>query len=84
MGKISLVLKPTHAFIASRGQTDDERTNDGVVSLASARWPNDLAEASWPADHLAQIGHDLDTLDLRSTFDHKAAFDRIVQRATAA
>ena len=84
MGKISLVLKPTHAFIASRGQTDDERTNDGVVSLASARWPNDLAEAIWPADHLAQIGHDLDTLDLRSTFDHKAAFDRIVQRATAA
>lgn len=81
-GPISLALKPAHAVIASRGNTEDERINDGIVSLASAKWPTDLTESLWPADHLAQIGHNLDTLDLRSAFDHKAAFDRLVQRAS--
>jgi triacylglycerol lipase len=82
-GNTSLVLKPTTAFIRSRGNTDEERTNDGVVSLASAKWPVDLVEPPWTADHLAQVGHNLDTLDLLSPFDHKAAFDRIIHRATS-
>jgi triacylglycerol lipase len=80
-GHISLALLPTFELIKSRGKTDEERTNDGVVSLSSARWPADLVEPAWPADHLAQIGHNLDTLDLHSTFDHKTAFARIIQRA---
>jgi len=78
---ISLALLATYEFIQSRGRTDDEKTNDGVVSLNSARWPIDLVEPPWPADHLAQIGHDLDTLDLHTSFDHKKAFERVVQRA---
>ena len=80
-GHISVALLPTYEFIKSRGKTDEEKTNDGVVSLSSARWPIDLVEPPWPADHLAQIGHNLDTLDLHSSFDHKKAFERIVQRA---
>jgi triacylglycerol lipase len=80
-GHTSLALRPTVEVIKRHGQTEDEKTNDGVVSLASARWGKDLAEPPWPADHLAQIGHNLDTLDLHSSFDHKSAFDRIVQRA---
>jgi triacylglycerol lipase len=80
-GHISLALRPTHELIESHGTTDDEKTNDGVVSLKSARWPTDLVEPPWPADHLAQIGHDLDSLDLHSSFDHKKAFARVVQRA---
>jgi triacylglycerol lipase len=81
-GHISLALRPTHELIKSRGTTEDEKNNDGVVSLASARWPDQLAEDPWPADHLAQIGHNLDTADLHSSFDHKAAFARIIQQAT--
>lgn len=79
-GKISLALRPTYDLIKSRGQTEDERVNDGVVSLASAKWPTDLAEEPWLADHLAQIGHDLDP-HLGHPFDHKAAFDRLVEQA---
>ncbi len=81
-GHISLALLATYEFIKSRGRTDDEKTNDGVVSLNSARWPTELVEPPWPADHLAQIGHNLDDLDLHSSFDHKKAFERVVQRAT--
>src|SRR6185437_1349109 len=81
-GHTSLALLPTVEFIRSRGTTDDERTNDGVVSLASAKWPVDLVEQPWTADHLAQIGHNLDTADLISHFDHKAAIARVVRRAT--
>lgn len=81
-GHTSLALLPTVEFIRSRGTTDEEKTNDGVVSLASAKWPTDLVEQPWPADHLAQIGHNLDTADFVSLFDHKAAFRRVVQRAT--
>ena len=80
-GHISLALLATYEFIKSRGRTDDEKTNDGVVSLTSAKWPIDLVEPPWPADHLAQIGHNLDDLDLHSSFDHKTAIARIVQRA---
>lgn len=81
-GNVSLVLRPTHDFIQARGQKDEERINDGVVSMASAKWPNELAEPPWAADHLAQVGHNLDTFDLHSSFDHKAAFERVIQRAT--
>lgn len=83
-GTISLVLRATHALIRSRGHTEDERINDGIVSLASARWPTDLVEPPWDADHFAQVGHNLDTLDLHSSFDHHAAFARVIARATGA
>lgn len=82
-GHISLALKPTHAFIASRGTTAEEKSNDGIVSLASAKWPVDLVEPPWSADHLAQVGHNLDTLDLISSFDHQAAFARIIHRVSS-
>ena len=81
-GHISVALLPTHEFIKLHGKSDDEKTNDGVVSLASAKWPAELAEPPWPADHLAQIGHNL--LDLHSSFDHLSAFDRIIKSAAAA
>lgn len=80
-GYISLALLPTFELIKSRGGTADEKNNDGVVSLSSARWPTELAESPWRADHLAQIGHNLDSFDLVSTFDHKTAFARVVERA---
>lgn len=78
----SFALLPTVGFIRSRGTTEEEKTNDGVVSLASAKWPVDLVEQPWQADHLAQIGHNLDTGDLVLRFDHKTAIARVVRRAT--
>jgi triacylglycerol lipase len=81
-GNTSLALLPTVEFIHKHGRTEEERTNDGVVSLASAKWPVDLVEQPWTADHLAQIGHNLDTADLISRFDHKTAIARVVRRAT--
>jgi hypothetical protein len=81
-GPTSLLLEPTYAFIASKGQTNAERTNDGMVSMASAQWPAELAEPPWAADHIGEVGHNLDTFDLRTTFDHNAAFDRVIKRAT--
>jgi len=81
-GHISLALRPTSDLMRSCGATQEQKINDGVVSLHSARWPADLVEPAWPADHLAQIGHDLDCLDLVSSFDHKKAFARVAERAT--
>lgn len=81
-GRMSLALLPTFELIKSCGASEEEKTNDGVVSLHSARWPAGLVERAWLADHLAQIGHNLDSLDLLSSFDHKKAFARVVERAT--
>ncbi len=78
----SAVLTPTHNYIADHAKTAEERTNDGFVSIASAKWPTELTEHSWEADHFALIGHDVDTFDLAPSFKHIDAYRRVVQRAT--
>jgi triacylglycerol lipase len=75
----AVVLQPTVKFIESRGHSEEEKINDGVVSKASAKWPFDLVEQPWPADHLAQIGHNFNLLH---HFDHKEAIARVIRRAT--
>jgi hypothetical protein len=82
-GNGSFLLLPTHTYIESRGSTDEERANDGLVSVASAKFPGDLVEAPWAADHLGEVGHNLNTFDQKLTFDHLAAFDRVIQNAVA-
>ena len=82
-GTGSFVLKPLHTYIASCGITEEEKNNDGLVSVASAKWPRDLVEPPWPTDHLGEVGHNLNSLDRTLTFDHLAAFDRVVQNAVA-
>jgi len=82
-GNGSLVLLPTHTYIEFHGKTDEEKTNDGLVSVASAKWPDKLTELPWPTDHLGEVGHNLNSLDLKLKFDHLAAFDRVVQNALA-
>jgi triacylglycerol lipase len=79
----SLLLTPTHKFIAKRGTTPQERSNDGLVAVASATWTGGLAEHPWPADHFGVVGHNLDTLDLVSGFNHIEAYRRVVERALA-
>lgn len=54
--------------------------NDGLVSLSAAMWG--IGPELWPADHLDEIGHDLDRgVDARPThFDYLAKYEAIVDR----
>lgn len=74
----SVLLYPTHLLIKTR-----EGENDGMVSVASATWPDKLAEPPWDADHFAEIGYDLNRLDLTTPFPLFAAIARIVERAVS-
>jgi len=79
MGVDSFVLKPSHALLSAIARTPEEVQNDGTVTIASAMRTG-LVEAPWRADHLAQVGHDLDRPGFVAEFDHFAAIDRIVLR----
>jgi triacylglycerol lipase len=81
-GLNSFVLSVGHKYIEAVGSTPREKINDGLVSVASANW-GEAVEPPWPADHLAEVGWDLDAPDLRPSFDHVAAFRRIVERLAA-
>jgi triacylglycerol lipase len=81
-GMESFILKPSHLYIDAVGQTSDEKTNDGLVSVQSASW-TPLAEPSWPTDHLGEVGYNLSSPTLATTFDHVAAYHRILARAGA-
>jgi triacylglycerol lipase len=81
-GMESFILKPSHVYIDAVGQTPDEKTNDGLVSVRSASL-TPLAEPAWPTDHLGEVGYNLSSLTLASTFDHIAAYRRILARAGA-
>jgi triacylglycerol lipase len=76
----SIFLRLTHDYIANNANTPDEKINDGVVSLASAKWPTELVEGPWDADHFALVGHKLGVL---SPFDHIDAYRRVVKNAAS-
>ena len=78
-GVASALLFPTHVLIETA-----EGANDGMVSVQSATWPANLAEAPWDGvDHFAEIGYDLNRPDLTTSFPFKDAVARMVRRATA-
>lgn len=55
--------------------------NDGLVTVSSAlRWP--AGAMTWPADHADEIGHDLNSPELKpaSGFDYLAAWEAIVNQ----
>lgn len=54
--------------------------SDGLVSLSSASWGT--GPELWPADHLDEIGHDLDQgIEARPThFDYLAKYEAIVNK----
>jgi triacylglycerol lipase len=79
-GNESFVLKPAHLYFQSIGRTDDERANDGIVSLASANW-GEFVGPPWDADHFSELGYNFNSPTLHSTFDHLAAIRQIVDRA---
>lgn len=82
-GLNSFVLRAGQIYLRAVGSTAQERISDGLVSVASARWGN-VVEPPWPADHLAEVGWDLDAPDLQPSFDHLAAFRRVVANISSA
>jgi triacylglycerol lipase len=72
----SKLLYPLYEYVKAK-----EGDNDGVVSLTSAAWPGELTEEPWEADHLAEIGYDLNRPDLTTPFPHKEAIARVVATA---
>jgi triacylglycerol lipase len=79
-GTESYLIKPLHLYIQHRGQNEEAKANDGLVSVASASW-KPLAEDPWPTDHLGEVGHNLNPPTFIPTFGHIEAFRRVVQRA---
>jgi triacylglycerol lipase len=82
--KTSLVLWPTYKLIQSIGKTGDDCDNDGAVPLSSARHGEAIGE-SWMADHLDEVGHDLDHLPLGTPdnyFGYLGKYDEIMDRIT--
>ena len=76
-GLVSALLFAAHVYVETC-----EGENDGLVSLKSATWPENLAEDAWDhADHFAEIGYDLNRPDLITTFDFRNAIARVVKRA---
>jgi triacylglycerol lipase len=79
-GATSYLLQLTSAYIRNAGQAEDERENDGLVSVASASW-KPLAESPWPTDHLGEVGHSLTPPSFASSFPHLEALRRVIERA---
>ena len=78
----SYLLQLTSAYIRNAGRAEDERENDGLVSVASASW-KPLAESPWPTDHLGEVGHSLSPPSFASSFPHLEALRRVIERAGA-
>ncbi len=73
------LLRPCYWVVARREGPD----NDGLVSVASARW-GEFPEEPWPADHADQIGHDLDRgRRAKPAFDYLSRYRAIVERLVA-
>lgn len=82
-GAEAYALQLGSMYIRRVGQTEEERQNDGLVSVASATWKG-LAEPPWPTDHLGEVGRSLVPPSFASSFPHLEALDRVIARATAA
>ena len=59
------------------GDLFDPTPNDGLVTVASARWGTFLG--CIPADHADEIGHVLDVGNLVSGFDHRRFYLRLLE-----
>lgn len=73
------LLRPCYWLVARREGPE----NDGLVSVASARW-GEFPEEPWPADHADEIGHDLDHgRSAKPAFDYLSRYRTIVERLMA-
>jgi triacylglycerol lipase len=80
VGLSNFFLKPSHAYLQHVGKTPEEVQNDGMVTIASATH-NGLTEPPWTgADHVTEVGWQIDRAGFKADFDHLAAIDRIIHR----
>lgn len=77
VNKTSHDLSLTHTFIQIVTQED----NDGAVTLSSAKHGEAIGEP-WFADHLDEVGHDLDypPSGIPENFNYLAKYDEIIAR----
>ena len=77
LNKTSHDLSLTHTYIQMVTQED----NDGAVSLSSAKHGEALGEP-WFADHLDEVGHDLDDSPrgMPENFNYLVKYDEIITR----
>ena len=68
----SALLLFHHYILAKTG-----KANDGLVTVDSAKWGT-FDQATWPADHAEEVGHNLDNLLLPPAFPYLAKFDSII------
>ncbi len=69
------LLYPAYKYIKEK----TSEANDGLVTLSSAKWGEFDAQL-WLADHLEEVGHDLDRLGKAGDFDHLAKYREIAGR----
>jgi triacylglycerol lipase len=82
-GLESILLTPLHTYIDFVGNSPNEKLNDGLVTVASAKCTGD-PEPPWSTDHIGEVGYNLGRPpDFSSIFPHAAAYARIVQRLSA-
>jgi len=80
VGLNNFFLKPSHAYLQHVGKTPEEVQSDGMVTIASATH-NGLTEPPWAgADHVAEVGWQIDRVGFKADFDHLGAIDRIIHR----
>jgi triacylglycerol lipase len=79
--RTSIALLPTYEYIHKTGKTNDDKSNDGVVPLSSAVHGEAIGRP-WLADHLDEVGHDLDDLPTGTPkhFDYLDRYDEIINR----
>ncbi|MEQ1529807.1 MAG: hypothetical protein ABL925_10860 [Methylococcales bacterium] len=77
----SLVLSLTYNYLYENGKSDEDKHNDGAVTLCSAKHGEAIG-VPWLADHLDEVGHDLDHLPSGTPehFPYLAKYDEILQR----
>lgn len=79
--KTSKALLFTYGYMLSTGKTEDDKNNDGAVPLSSAKHGEAIGNV-WFADHLDQVGHDLDHLPKGTPvqFTYLDKYDEIIKR----
>lgn len=82
-GLSNFFLKPSHSYLQHVGRTPDEVVSDGMVTLASAKH-GEFTEPPWTdADHVTEVGWQINRLGFKADFDHKGAIARILKRLEA-
>lgn len=79
--RTSFPFLATYQYLNSIGKTEDDRKNDGVVTLSSARHGEQIGR-DWLADHADEIGHDLNNPVMIRTraFPYLDRYDEIIER----